>query len=457
MPLVLRASAADGETKDTDKIIYGTDDRKDLFEWTGNSNVLDWAASTVVLVNSMYLDCGASSCTIDAAYVDTLKDAQILCPGEKFEDQPTLGFCSGTLIDDDVVLTAGHCITSQAACDGMKIVFNYGYSSAISDEFTDFTFPAADVYDCDSFISDMDPFGRVDWATITLDRSASAEGHVPRSVSECTPPKDERLTIIGHPSGLPAKIIQFPLAEYSTDLDPGGADNWGFYGPGDTFGGNSGSGVFLSNGELVGILVRGNPDYEAGPDGTCNIPHVVANNYGLNSGQEQMTWASIAVNRHDTGGATTACPEICGASTSCALENCDRCPDDDGPSRCFLCSAGYSENWAYTDCSANECYRTDLSDGGPTQPGYANWWSLVACYTKAPYTDPNDCSNFKYCSDHPTFANNAEAGYGGYTRPVGQACPVTDSYGSEWRSDGASIALSSVAALAAAAAAMTRW
>jgi hypothetical protein len=43
----------------------------------------------------------------------------------------------------------------------------------------------------------------------------------------------------------------------------------------DTFGGNSGSGVFdQGTKKLIGVLVRGDTDYEKDPSGKCTIAHV---------------------------------------------------------------------------------------------------------------------------------------------------------------------------------------
>ena len=61
---------------------------------------------------------------------------------------------------------------------------------------------------------------------------------------------------MGFPSGIPAKIEDGGIvrSRRASTLDYFTADT-------DTFGGNSGSGVFNDNGILVGILVRGATDY----------------------------------------------------------------------------------------------------------------------------------------------------------------------------------------------------
>ncbi len=47
-----------------------------------------------------------------------------MCEGERFAGQITAAGCSATLIDDDLVLTAGHCIDA-GSCAGRFYVFNY--------------------------------------------------------------------------------------------------------------------------------------------------------------------------------------------------------------------------------------------------------------------------------------------------------------------------------------------
>ena len=41
---------------------------------------------------------------------DTLEEYATLCADERFVHQPVPGWCSGTLIGPDLVLTAGHCV-----------------------------------------------------------------------------------------------------------------------------------------------------------------------------------------------------------------------------------------------------------------------------------------------------------------------------------------------------------
>ena len=106
----------------------------------------------------------------------------------------------------------------------------------------------------------------------TLTRSIT--GHTPVTRAQRTAsnplPTDSPLVMIGHPTALCTKV------------DAGGkvcgSDQDYYYANTDSFGGNSGSGVFhRTTGELEGILVTGDTDYVT-PDGrTCLVPYVLPN------------------------------------------------------------------------------------------------------------------------------------------------------------------------------------
>ncbi|MBC7172078.1 MAG: trypsin-like peptidase domain-containing protein, partial [Polyangiaceae bacterium] len=95
------------------------------------------------------------------------------------------------------------------------------------------------------------------------------------------------LTVIGFPSGLPAKI-----EDSGEVVNPRSAARDYFTATTDTFAGNSGSGVFDENGTLVGILVRGARDYIS--TGTCIATNVVEIGKDFDQGEE-VTYAARAI------------------------------------------------------------------------------------------------------------------------------------------------------------------
>jgi len=258
-------------------VVYGIDDRKDVY--VHPNAVLRQRArdSAVALFDSTRIVRYAVDGTWSPAGT-TLGFAHNLCPGERYASQISASFCSGTLIDDDLVLTAGHCVTAST-CPDVEFVFDYLYASASTLE----TITDDDVYGCQTVVARrLDP--SLDYAIIQLDRPVV--GRVPAVVDrEYNVETDDGLTAIGFPNGTPAKI-----ADNGRVVDDRSARFDWFMATLDTFGGNSGSGVFADDGTLVGVLVRGNQDYV--DNGGCNVVNVLPESTLL---AEEVTYAAAAI------------------------------------------------------------------------------------------------------------------------------------------------------------------
>ncbi len=231
------------------EVVYGQDDRQDVFAHPDNALRELTRASIVALFQPGSLDQRNPD---DVQIVSpSLEESQSLCPGQRFAEQPAGSFCSGTLIDDDLVLTAGHCVTSQAACQNLRLVFNYfmegdGQLARIGRE---------EVYTCQRLVVQRLDDAH-DYAILQLDRPVEG-GHAAAPVRGPGPvASGDEVTCVGFPSGLPAKIDAG-----GSVTDPRAAELDFFRATTDTFGGNSGSGVFNADREVVGILVRGAEDY----------------------------------------------------------------------------------------------------------------------------------------------------------------------------------------------------
>jgi hypothetical protein len=215
----------------------------------------------------------------------TYGETQMLCAGSTFEEQPAAAFCSGTLIGPDRVLTAGHCITSASDCHFARIVFDYYYQA----DGEMHTITENSVYKCVDYIREyaseaLSP----DYCIIKLDRDVDSS-RVPVEISSSyTDVSTSNLyDIIGFPAGLPAKI----LSDFAVmDID----SSYGYFqGNPDTFGGNSGSGVFDSDGVVVGVLTSGATDYVL--SGTCYIVNECSSaGSSISCGGETMTFAYVA-------------------------------------------------------------------------------------------------------------------------------------------------------------------
>lgn len=230
------------------KVIYGVDNRVDHYEVLSRKH-LNLAGSTAAMIDKYDLEKGN---TYTEIFGETLEDRMNLCAGEKFAHQLSASICTGFLVAEDLLITAGHCMEDQSMCDDYAWVFDYAIKSESEDVQTkSMKVKNSSVYTCKEILSQKKE-GVLDFALIRLDRKVTNRSPLKLK-------KDENmigtsLVVIGHPSGLPSKIaggaiISQIFSEY-------------FTAPLDTFGGNSGSPVFNdATGEVEGMLIMGQKDY----------------------------------------------------------------------------------------------------------------------------------------------------------------------------------------------------
>ena len=230
-------------------LIYGNDDRRDLYQ-VNDVSLLSLADSTVGLFRTSQLSAQPNQTT--KLQLFPYGDAQQLCTDEPFYTQQVGAFCSGTLVAPNVILTAGHCIDTLD-CNTVAFVFDFSLKDGASTAAD--TVQTKDVYTCKKVLSLQKLPHDTDYALVQLDRNVTDHQPVKVDHSLSTLAVGSPLVLIGHPSGLPTKIAGDAHVRSNANPHILMANT-------DSYGGNSGSGVFNPNtGELVGVLVFGARDF----------------------------------------------------------------------------------------------------------------------------------------------------------------------------------------------------
>lgn len=325
-PAVAQSGDEPGLATTTSAIVYGQDDRVEVADHPDADVQALARASIVTLVPLAGIDVGADG-SVDL-YGSTLQQSFGLCPDERFANQITAGFCSGTLIAPDLVLTAGHCVSPEAGrCDAIGFLFGYEHDgTSLATLGTD------DIYTCRRVVAhalEDGSDGKRDYAIVQLDRAVAAPRQ-PATVStgRSAIAEGTGLLMIGAPSGLPMKVEDGGSVRNSRS----GVMDY-FVATTDSFGGNSGSGVFRRDSlELVGILVEGDTDYVEA-DGCVRVNQCAEDGCG----GENVLYAFHAI---EDLCASDAEPTLCGGAATCG----------DG-----FCSAGEDAAGCPSDCTESVC------------------------------------------------------------------------------------------------------
>lgn len=248
----------------SNKAIYDSDDRID-FNDIYDQQHREWALATAAMIPNYIIredDNGMSK--IKGKMLQQVG----ICEYERFSRQLTAADCTGFLVSETKLVTAGHCVRKKSDCSGWNWVFDYRQSEKYKIGRTIYV-PQSSVYRCKKIImtSNRD---ELDLAVIELDRpvldrpylKVRKDGHVTKKMN---------LTLVGYPSGIPVKVA--PNAKVKS---PNLSRTY-FMATTDSFEGNSGSPVINSDTGLVeGVLVRGEEDYhfERRNGKRCLVPTV---------------------------------------------------------------------------------------------------------------------------------------------------------------------------------------
>jgi len=227
------------------KIIYGTDDRREVI----NSSSIIKKMSSGVLVNVENSKLIKKKNSYQIEHENLMKYR--ICFDEPYAKQGLLGDCTGFLIDDDLILTAGHCLNSLKDCQKRSWVFNFDLKSSEKRMIN-----RDDVYKCKRVIKKVENTSKnIDYAIIQLVRKTKNR-HIFKVSKKKRILKGQKIGMLGHPVGLPmkftgpSKVLNASNSNYFTSKI-------------DAFGGNSGSPVFdLNSNEVIGILIGGAMDFD---------------------------------------------------------------------------------------------------------------------------------------------------------------------------------------------------
>ncbi len=237
------------------EVIYGIDNRLPL----ENYSEIDfkWKSISVAMMvrkNQLEESFGGVLTKVQGK---TLEENYGVCSNEPNAKDFTIGKCTGFLVKPDLLVTAGHCVTSDYSCkEDYKWIFEFRDDLILNSGIQNKVYISSkNIYGCKEIVHrEYDYSSKLDFALIRLDKPVTdrpplgfrTEGKIER---------DEELVMLGHPVGLSQKVVTKGLVIenenpvfFKTNLD--------------SFSGNSGSPIFNKKTGLVeGILVRGEIDF----------------------------------------------------------------------------------------------------------------------------------------------------------------------------------------------------
>lgn len=249
--LVGLASADSNQTS----IIYGQDNRQDINSLQNDAiKKIGKSIAGRVLNYSFQVSEEENKASFDSVPTLSSPFSMKVCSGQRFAEQKTATDCTGFLVGEDLLVTAGHCMMAMGQtvqnevtgqCRSFSWMFDYTSESDLNNVSMD------SIYGCDSVVAG-EFTETMDFAVVKLKRKV--QGRKPLKLANKKVSLGQKIFVMGHPSGLPlkyadgARVFETEQNYFSTNLD--------------TFGGNSGSPVFNADTlEVAGILVRGDTDY----------------------------------------------------------------------------------------------------------------------------------------------------------------------------------------------------
>ncbi|MDD4973151.1 MAG: serine protease [Bacteriovorax sp.] len=248
--LVQAARAGLIPSNDSLDAIYGKDDRS-FVDKKSSPKINELSKSIALIISKDIVEKKFFYSDINAKLLSD-SDGINLCLDEKFSTHHTVNSCTGFLIGEDLVASAGHCFFSVSDCESKLIAFNVQTKNEIKEGYRVLN---QNIYECSEIVSNVfDVEGFQDYAVIRLKKKVfGAKPLKLRSTGSIT--ANDQVFMIGHPMGLP--LVSTNKALVNDISNP-----HFFRATLDSFEGNSGSPVFNSKTlEVEGILVSGQEDF----------------------------------------------------------------------------------------------------------------------------------------------------------------------------------------------------
>lgn len=252
--------------------VFGDDDRQEVKDAHG---IEDFVRATAVMVPKYNVEG-------NRLYGYTLREllgqqfgSNNFDQNVKYLDQPAIANCTGFLIAPDILVTAGHCVTTLEEAQEWVWVFDYTSDIKYNEAGKFIEVPQENIYEVvDVLGAVLDEYeGDTDYAVLQLSRKSDRKPYRFRTSGNVS--KFTNVSTIGSPTGLPLKYSDKAYVIENDNAE------W-FKSNIDAFPGNSGGPVFNPNGFLEGILVRGAVEFANGEytgdykfDYSCNCVKTV--------------------------------------------------------------------------------------------------------------------------------------------------------------------------------------
>lgn len=247
--------------------ITGSDDRHEVMN--APSEIREISHSIAALVrkeNINFLKNGEA----ELSGLDYVSDLGF-CQDSRFaQEQRLIANCSASLIGEDILLTAGHCVEKNGRVNLSEFVavFDYKVENVTNGKVR---VAASAVYNLvDAPLYDFDFPGDNDVAVLKLDRKVEGRKALIIEENRNFIRNGQEIFMLGFPFGLAMKYTDNGYVTKKEGMFPNSTDS--FTSDLDSFSVNSGSAVFDSETrKIIGVLVRGSgANYEKDPLRGCN-------------------------------------------------------------------------------------------------------------------------------------------------------------------------------------------